>query len=127
MTKRDDAAEKLASPQFRARLPLLQLVRLYLDPLALFKCVTVGSAAERAAARRYNREHRGVLLQYLRRWTVIALGCLASVNPLASAAGADPVLCVPFVGVELGFAVAVCAIGISAAVYIVLGIDQPAE
>src|SRR5689334_5036878 len=103
---------------------LLTLLRLYLDPLAPFKNINVGSARRRAAALRYNVRSRGALLSYARRWAVIAAACLASVNPLASAAAADPVLCVPFVGVELGFSLAVCALLVSIAVYVLLGIEK---
>jgi hypothetical protein len=104
--------------------PFLKLLHLYLDPLALLRNITVGTDDERAAALQYNRRLRAVLLIYARRWTVIALACIASANPLASLAREELVMCVPFVGVELGFSVALCALVISVAVYIVLGLPE---
>lgn len=120
----DDDVEVLARPDMRERLPLLKLVRLYLDPFALFKNVTVGSPRLQAEALAYNRQQRKMLLAYLRRWTVIAVACLVAALPLAAAARADPALGVPFVGLELAFATAVCMLLVSAAVYFLLGVDD---
>ena len=116
--------EALARPDTRAHLPLARLVRLYLDPFALFKNVNVGPPRARAAALEYNRRQRKILLAYLRRWTIIALACLASAVPLGAAARGEPALGVPFLGLELGFSAAVCVLLVSAAVYFLLGVED---
>src|SRR5690349_20400810 len=100
----EESVEALARPDVRARLPLRRLVRLYLDPFALFKNVAIGSPRLLAEALEYNRGQRRILLAYLRRWTVIALACLTSAMPLGALASAEPLLGVPFIGLELGFA-----------------------
>ena len=93
-------------------------LRLYLDPFALFKSIAVeGDALE------YNRHHRQLLLPYVRRWAAIALACAAGLFPLGALARADPLLCVPVLGLELGFSSAVCMLLLSIAVYVVLGLD----
>ena len=120
----EEDVEALARRDVRERLPLLRLVRLYLDPFALFKNVTIGSPRLQAEALAYNRRQRKMLLAYVRRWTVIAAACLLGALPLAAAARSDPALAVPFVGLELGFAAAVCMLLVSAAVYLLLGVDD---
>jgi hypothetical protein len=102
----------------------LRLLRLYLDPLAPFKNVNVGSEKRRAAALRYNVRSRGALLSYARRWALIAAACLCSANSLAAAAKADPALCLPFVGAELGFSLAFIALIVSIAIYMALGAEK---
>jgi hypothetical protein len=94
-------------------------LRLYLDPFVLFKSI----AAERDALE-CNRRHRRLLLAYARRWAMIALGCAAGLFPLGAAARVDPLLCVPIVGLELGFSTAVCVLLLAIAVYVVLGLDR---
>ncbi|HEY1289447.1 MAG TPA: hypothetical protein VGF58_14055 [Burkholderiales bacterium] len=104
--------------------PFRRVLRLYLDPFALFKNITVGPPAERAAARRYNRTHRGILLTYVRRWAAIALLCACGMAPLGAAARAEPILCIPILGFEVGFSAAVFMLLVSVAVYVVLGLDD---
>ena len=94
-------------------------LRLYLDPFAPFKRVTV-----EADALEYNRRHRGVLLAYARRWAIIGLVCALGMEPLAALARAEPILCVPILGLELGFSTAVCMLLLALAVYIVLGFES---
>lgn len=120
----EESVEALARPEVRARLPLRRLVRLYLDPFALFKNVAIGSPRLQAEALEYNRGQRRILLAYLRRWTVIALACLTSAMPLGALARAEPLLGVPFIGLELGFALAVCVLLLAGAVYFVLGVED---
>lgn len=119
-----DDVEALARPEVRASLSPGRMLRLYLDPFALFKNVTVGTQRARAEALEYNRRHRAILLAYVRRWAFIALGCIVSLAPLESSAGAGPALCVPIVGLELGFSVSFCAALISLTLYIVLGVAK---
>ena len=44
--------------------------------------------------------------------------------PLGAAARAEPILCIPIIGLELGFSSAVCMVLLSVAVYVVLGLDH---
>jgi hypothetical protein len=115
--------EALLRRETRAALPLLKMLRLYLDPFALFKNVNAGDAAAQADAAAYNRRHRRMLLTFARRWSIIAAACLASVAPLTGAAAAGPVLCASFLGLELGFSIAICSAVVSIAVYVVLGLE----
>jgi hypothetical protein len=94
-------------------------LRLYLDPFALFKSMTAD-----ADALEYNRRHRAMLLAYAKRWTAIGLACAGLMEPLVTAARADPIFCVPILGLELGFSAAVCMLVVSVAVYVVLGLDD---
>jgi len=123
----DHQVEALAQPEFRARLSFWRLLRLYLDPFALFKNVTTGTRWAQAQALQYNRRHRSILLAYVRRWALIGLACIASLLPLAAVARSEPVLLVPIVGLELGFSTSVCVLLLALAVYVLLGIedDQP--
>ncbi|HZQ75352.1 MAG TPA: hypothetical protein VFB08_20755 [Burkholderiales bacterium] len=116
--------ESLARPEVRARLPLWQLVRLYLDPFALFKNASAGTPGAQAEALDYNRRHRRILLAYAWRWLVIGGGCLGGMSLLAALARAEPVLIVPIVGLEIGFSAAVCALLLSLAVYVLLGLHE---
>jgi hypothetical protein len=94
-------------------------LRVYLDPFVLFKSVAADDDALE-----YNRRHRGRLLSYVKRWTVIALLCALALEPLAALARAEPILCVPIVGLGLGFSSAVCMALLAAAVYVVLGLKD---
>jgi hypothetical protein len=114
--------ESLTQPDVRAQLPLRRLLRLYLDPFALFKNTSVGPLAERIEAFQYNRRHRGVLIAYAQRWALIGLACVGAMIPLCPLARAEPVLCVPIVGLELGFTLSVVLLLLSGAVYVVLGL-----
>jgi len=96
----------------------MRRLRLYLDPFAGFK-----SIAADADALEYNRRHRNRLLTYVKRWAMIALGCAGGLFPLGAAARVEPKLCVPLLGLELGFSTAVCVLLLSVAVYVVLGLD----
>jgi hypothetical protein len=92
---------------------------LYLDPFIGFK-----SIAAEPGALDYNRRHRALLLTYIKRWATIALLCALGLEPLAALARTEPILCVPILGLELGFSVAVCMLLLAAAVYVVLGLED---
>ena len=92
---------------------------LYLDPFAAFK-----SIAADPGALDYNRRHRHYLLAYVRRWAMIALLCVLALEPLAALARTEPLLCVPIMGLEIGFSAAVCMLLLAAAVYFVLGLEN---
>ncbi len=122
----DHDAEALARPEVRAGLSFGQLLRLYLDPFALFRSITVGDARAQEQALQYNRRHRRILLAYARRWAMIAIACIAAAAPLGALARTDPVLAVPVIGLELGFSLAVCVLLLALAVYVLLGLDEKA-
>ena len=96
-----------------------RLLRLYLDPFALLKDITL-----EADGLQYNRRHRGILLIYVRCWATIALVCAGGMAPLGALARTEPILCIPIVGLELGFSTAVCVLLLSIAVYVVLGLES---
>lgn len=114
--------EALARPEVRARLSAWHLLRLYLDPFCLFK--SIADPTIQADALRYNRQHRRILLAYVRRWATIGGLCLAGMAPLAASAAGDPLLLVPILGLELGFSTAVCMLATALAVYLVLGLER---
>jgi len=96
---------------------MLRQLRLYLDPFVPFR-----SIAHEADALDYNRRHRGMLLPYARRWAMIA--CAGGLFPLGVAARVEPMLCLPVLGLELGFSTAVCVLLLALAVYVVLGLKD---
>jgi hypothetical protein len=100
-------------------LPFSQLLRLYLDPFALFKNIHV-----EPDGLEYNRCQRGVLLIYVRRWATIAVLCAGGMAPLGAMARAEPILFIPIIGLELGFATGLCMLLLAIAVYIVLGLEK---
>lgn len=116
--------EALARPEVREDLSLARLIRLYLDPFSLLKNVTAGPPRSQQEALRYNRRQRRILLAYVRRWSAIAAACLSSDLALAQAAPGEPILSVPFVGLELGFSLAVCVALVAFAVYFLLGVEE---
>jgi hypothetical protein len=104
--------------------PFWRLMRLYLDPFALFKNITIGPPAARTEALQYNRRHRAILLTYVRRWAAIGTLCACGMVPLGAAARAEPILCIPILWLEVGFSAAVFMLLVSVAVYVVLGLDD---
>ena len=104
--------------------PFRRKLWLYLDPFAPFKNINIGPAAARNEALRYNRRNRALLLTYVRRWAAIGVLCACGMVPLGAAAQAEPILCIPIVGLELGFSAAVFMLLLSVAVYVVLGLDR---
>ena len=120
----DDEVELLARVEARAGLPFRKVLRLYLDPFALFKNVNAGNGAAQHQALAYNRSHRGMLLVYAKRWALIGLACVAALLSLSSFARAEPALLIPMLGLELVFSTAVVVLFLSVAVYLVLGIER---
>jgi hypothetical protein len=100
--------ETLLTREARARLPLLLLLRLYLDPGALFKDATRGSARARELALSYNRRMRWMLLPYIRRWTLIAASFFVGIPP-AEAASPIPAAALA-VGCSISLIVLVCTV-----------------
>jgi hypothetical protein len=104
--------------------PFWRLLLLYLDPFALLKNINIGPPAARNEALQYNRRHRAILLTYVRRWAAIAVLCSSGMAPLGAAAQGEPILCIPILGLEVGFSAAVFMLLVSVAVYIVLGLED---
>ena len=98
---------------------LWRALRLYLDPFARLK-----SVATDPDALAWNRRHRGLLLDYVRRWGVIALVLVGALGPLAALARVQPAVVVPVGALELGFCGAVCMVLLTIGVYVVLGMDD---
>ena len=97
----------------------MRRLRRYLDPFADFKSLSTDPDALE-----YNRRHRGRLLTYVKRWAVIALLCALAMQPLGALARAQPILCVPILGLGLGFSSAICMLLLAGAVYLVLGLED---
>lgn len=97
---------------------LLRLLRLYLDPSPLFWNAGAGTPLERARALAHNRRIRCILPLYAQRWGVIALACLAGIVCL------DALPRVPVLVLALGFAAALSAALVNAAVYLALGVGD---
>src|SRR6185436_18499728 len=88
--------ETLLTRDARARLPLLALLRLYLDPGALFKDVSRGTAQARSRALDYNRRMRWMLIPYLKRWSMICASFFVGIEP------AEAVSLVPAAALAVG-------------------------
>ena len=119
MGRADQDVERLLTREARTGLPLGKLLRLYLDPGALFKDVSRGSAAVRRSALAYNRRMRHLLLPYLRRWTAIAATLVLAVLP-AEAAQASFTL-VPAAAFAVAGTAAIAVITCIVAGYLMLG------
>lgn len=114
----DAEVESLLQREVRSRLPLVQQLRLYLDPFALFKDVTRGR--ERALS--YNRAMRWVLISYLRRWSLIAASLFVGIAP-AEALAAEATI-VPAAAIAVGFCMAVAVLACTVAAYLMLGVKR---
>jgi hypothetical protein len=114
-------AELLLLRERRARLPLLRQILLYLDPFALFKDASRGTAMVRERALSYNRAMRWMLVPYLRRWILIAAGFFLCIAPAEAAAAQTKLFILPAAAFAVGFCIAVAVIACIAAVYLLLG------
>jgi hypothetical protein len=123
MAERD--IEELATAQSREELSFGRLLRLYLDPFALFKSVVAGPPSSRAEALQYNRRLRRFLPVYVRRWALIAVASVAAMTPLGALARSEPVMWLPIAGLEISFSTALCMLFLCTAAYVVLGLDEP--
>jgi len=110
--------ERLLTREARARLPFLSLVRLYLDPGALFKDATRGPARERERALSYNRRMRWMLLAYVRRWVVIAMLFFLGIEP------AQAMSCIPAAACAVSVGIAVTVAFVTIAAYFLLGAPE---
>ena len=117
----DQDVERLLTREARAGLPLGQLLRLYLDPGALFKDVSRGSAAVRRSALSYNRRMRHLLLPYMRRWLAIAAVLVFAIFPAEALHAQASLSLIPAAAFAVGGSVAVTVIACIAAGYLMLG------
>lgn len=120
MTHRDHDVEKLLDPAERARLPFGRLLRLYLDPFALFKDASRGPDSERRRARSYNRAMRRILLAYVPRWAAIAATLFAAVLPAEALAAGAPAFKIPAAACAVGACIALTVIAWTLAAYFLL-------
>ena len=116
--------ESLLTREGRAALPLARLLLIYLDPFALFMDASRGPAWRRERALSYNRERRGILLTYIRRWLLIAAGSFLGIAPSQALAAHAPLFLIPVVGFGIGFSVALSVVACTAAAYLLLGIRR---
>jgi hypothetical protein len=107
--------ETLLTPTAREGLPLLHLLRLHLDPGALFKDASRGPASVRARALDYNRRMRWMLLPYIRRWTLISASSFLGIAP------AEAMSLIPAAALAVGCSISLIVIGVTAIAYFLLG------
>jgi len=117
----DQDVERLLTREARAGLPLGRLLRLYLDPGALFKDVSRGSAAVQRSALAYNRRMRHLLLPYIRRWMVIAATLVFAVFPAEALHVQASLSLVPAAAFAVAGSVAVTVIACIVIGYFLLG------
>jgi len=117
----DQDVERLLTREARARLPLWALLRLYLDPGALFKDVSRGSAAVRRSALSYNRRMRHLLLPYIRRWIVIAATLVFAIFPAEALHAQTSLSLVPAAAFAVAGSIALTVIACIAVGYFLLG------
>lgn len=113
--------EALLSRESRAALPLARQLLLYLDPFSLFKDASRGPARERERALSYNRAIRWMLLPYIRRWILIALGFFLAVAPVETLAAQKGFLVVPAAALAVAACIAVTIALCTTVAYLRLG------
>jgi len=96
--------EELLRPDSRARLPFARQLLIYLNPFALFKDASLGTAMVRERALSYNRAMRWMLVAYMRRWILIAAGSFVGIAPAEAAAAQASFFILP----AAAFAVSAC-------------------
>jgi hypothetical protein len=111
----NEDVETLLTRDARARLPGLRLLRLYLDPGALFKDATRGPESARRYALTYNRRMRWMLVPYIRRWTTIAATFFFGIAP------AEAVSLYPAAALAVGCSISLVVTGCTAVAYFFLG------
>jgi len=113
--------ETLLKSEARSRLPLLRQILIYLDPFALFKDASSGSAQARARALSYNRAMRWILVPYIRRWMAIAASLGLLISPAEAAASQQSIFAIPMAAIAVGCCIAVTIAAVTVAVYLLLG------
>ena len=113
--------ELLLIREQRAHLPLARQVILYLDPFALFKDASRGSAQTRQRALSYNCTMRWLLLAYIRRWMVIGASFFAAFAPAEALAANAKIFLIPAAAFAVGGDIAVAITILISLVYVSLG------
>ena len=121
MRERFADVETLLIREQRARLPLPKQLLLYLDPFALFKDASQGTALVRAAARSYNRTMRWMLVAYIRRWILIAASLFLAIAPAEALAAQARIFIIPAAAFAVGASLSIAVTCLIAAVYLLLG------
>ena len=94
---------------------------LYLDPFALFKDASNGSAFARASNLAYNRAMRWILVHYIRRWILIAASLFVAIAPAEALAAQAKVFIIPAAAFAVGACIAATVTFVIGAVYLLLG------
>lgn len=113
--------ETLLIREQRARLPLPRQFLLYLDPFALFKDASKGTALVRASARSYNRTMRWILVAYIRRWILIAASLFLAIAPAEALAAQAKIFIIPAAAFAVGASISIAVTCLIATVYLLLG------
>jgi hypothetical protein len=113
--------ETLLKKEARSRLPLLRQIFIYLDPFALFKDASRGTAQARALAVSYNRAMRWMLVPYIRRWLAIAASLGLMIAPAEAAAAQQAAFAIPMAAIAVACCIAITIALVTAAVYLLLG------
>ena len=112
--------EALLTREARAALPLRRQILIYLDPFAFFKDASSGTAWSRAHARSYNMARRSILLTYIRRWLMIAVGSFLGIASAETLAAHVPLFIIPAAGFGIGCSISVAVAAWSTAAYLML-------
>lgn len=112
--------EALLDRRARAALPLGRQLLLYLDPFALFKDATKGTAWQQEMALRYNQAMRWVLIPYLRRWATIAAALFLCIAPTEALAAKHAAFVVPAAAFGVACSIAVTVAFCTLAAYFLL-------
>jgi hypothetical protein len=121
---RHEDVEILLQRQARADLPIAAQLLIYLNPFALFKDASQGTAMVRASALAYNRAMRWMLVGYIRRWLLIAAGSFLAIAPAEAAAAQVSFFIVPAAAFAVGSCIAVAVTALTCAVYLLLSASR---
>lgn len=113
--------ETLLKKEARSRLSLFRQILIYLDPFALFKDASCGSAQARAVALAYNRAMRWMLVPYIRRWLAIAASLGLMIAPAEAAAAQQAAFAIPMAAIAVACCIAITIALVTVAVYLLLG------
>jgi len=116
--------EALLLREWRARLPFCQQLLIYLNPFALFKDASRGTALVRESALRYNRAMRWMLLRYLRRWAMIAVASFLAIAPSEALASQMRFFIVPAAAFAVGACIALAVVACTVAAYLLLSAER---
>jgi hypothetical protein len=119
--------EALLTREARASLPLRRQIMLYLDPFAFFKDASTGTDWSRQHARSYNCARRFILLTYIRRWLLIAIGSFLGIASAEALAAHVPLFIIPAAGFGIGCSIAVVVAAWTSAAYVLLATQAPSR